>query len=71
MKILGVPLKAVFLVDSDIVAYSLHFSFEKAVNHLKKIAEFHGLKGKMERNQELEREFEKIIEEYLKGKKTF
>ncbi len=69
MFLLGYELSAFFLLSKQgVLAYALHYTKEKARKHLEKIARFHGLKGKIVENPELEKKFEEMLKAFISGK---
>lgn len=71
MELYGFKIKVVFLREKDdILAYSWHYTREKAVNHLRKIMDYHNLKGEVVESEVFElwlaEEIKKVVE---KGKK--
>ncbi len=64
INFLGYKLYPAFLVEgNELVAYSLHYSKEKAVEHLGRIKRFHKLGGKVA----LDAEWENWLKEKLEG----
>ncbi len=56
MNLFGFEVHVVFLVyKGKVMAYGWHFSEDKALRHLKRIAEFHGLDGEVTVSGELEK----------------
>ncbi|HIQ49714.1 MAG TPA: methylated-DNA--[protein]-cysteine S-methyltransferase [Nanoarchaeota archaeon] len=72
IRILGNKLECVWLVykKKKPIAYSLHYTREKAISRAEKIRKFHSLKAKIVENRELDKKLEKIIEKVLKGEKV-
>lgn len=72
MELFGFKVNVVFLTKKDdIFAYAWHYSKEKAIHHLNKIAEYHGLKGKVKESKEMERWLKNKIEEVVINGKKF
>ena len=66
MMLCGRSLEMVFLVKrGKVLAYAIHESKEKALEHLKKVAKFHGLKGKILESKELEEKFGEMIKKSI------
>ncbi len=72
MDLYGFEVKVLFLVNKkDIVAYAWHYDKDKALNHLRKIIEFHNLTGRIERSRELERWLIKNIQKTVEDGMEF
>lgn len=72
MELFGFKVNVVFLTKKDnIFAYAWHYSKEKAIKHLNKIAEYHGLKGKVKESKEMEKWLKNKIEEVVINGKKF
>ena len=70
IKILNFDLYPFFLIkDKKILAYSLHYSEEKSINHLEKIKEYHNLEGEIKKDKKLEKWLENRINGFINGKK--
>ena len=55
MNIFGFDVEVYFFVNGrNVLAYAWHYDREKALDHLKKIIIYHGLKGDIEKSIELE-----------------
>ncbi len=66
MRLLGFELYCVQLVrEGKLLAYALHYSMDKSLKQLKRIAEFHGLKGEIVENETFEREIKRRIENFI------
>ncbi|RLG66543.1 hypothetical protein DRN93_06140 [archaeon] len=56
MNLFSFKVDVIFLIsDGDISAYSWNYSRERALRHMKRIAEFHGLEGELKESPRLER----------------
>ncbi len=70
IEILGKKLKCTWLlVENKPVAYSLHYTKEKAWERAEKINRFHGLRAEIIEDEELDKELEAKIKRYLEGKR--
>lgn len=64
-------LHASFLLDEDVLAYSLGYSRKSSLEHLKKIKRFHRLPGMIVEDRRLEMEFEDKIRRFLRRNFSF
>jgi len=72
MNLFGFEIKVVFLVsDEDILAFSWHYTEDKARRHMEKIIDFHGLEGEISRDPELEEWLERRVREVVIEGKRF
>ena len=71
MNIFGFRVEVVFLKRKEVLAYAWHYSEEKARNHLRKIAEYHGIDGRPIKSAALEKWLEKEIEKVVIRGKSF
>jgi len=72
MNLFGFEIKVVFLVsDEEILAYSWHYTEDKARRHMEKIVDFHGLKGEMKMSSRLEKWLERKIKKVVIEGKRF
>lgn len=69
IRFLGYELYCIYLFENEsLVAYSLHYSKEKSLNHMEKIVKYHRLSGKYIIDNRLDKWLEKQLEKY--GQKT-
>ena len=71
MDLYGFEVEVVFLIHNDeVLAYAWHYDERRALKHLKKIMEYHNLKGKIKKSIEFEKwlkeEVDKVV---VKGAK--
>jgi len=72
MKLFGYEVKVFFLTaKNNVLAYAWHYSEEKAIKHLDKICEFHGIKGEIIESEELEKWLQKELENVVIGGRKF
>ncbi len=65
IKLFGYKLFVSVLKNKEILAYSLHFSEQKSLEHLERIKRYHGLKGSVVSGKEYEKAVENLIKQYL------
>ncbi len=70
IRLLGYKLYCIYLCSENgkTLAYSLHFSREKAFEHLERIRKFHSLQGVICESEKMDRKLERKINSVLKGK---
>lgn len=70
IEVLGKKLYCVWIVNKKPLAYSLHYTKDKAFLRTEKIKNFHSLKGKIIENKKLDKKLENKINHFLNGKKA-
>lgn len=70
IRILGNKLECAWLVyeKKKPIAYSLHYTREKAISRAEKIRKFHSLKAKIVESKELDKKLEKRIKHVFEGR---
>ena len=69
LRLLGRKLCCAYLLkDGKILAYSLHFSRERAFERLEKIKKFHSLQGRVCESEKMDAKLERKIGSVLKGR---
>jgi len=72
MNIFGFKVYVIFLISKDkLLAYSWHYTKEKAMKHMEKIIEFHKLEGRIVKSEKYEKWLEKKLKEVVIEGKGF
>ncbi len=70
ITLLGEKLYCTYLVEGKVLAYSLHYSREKSMTHLKRIVKYHNLSGKYVTSDSYDVWLENELKRYLETHKT-
>jgi len=72
VNLFGIDVKVIFLLrNDDILAYAWHYSNDKAMTHMERIKEFHGIEGEVKVDGDLERWLEERVREVVIDGKRF